>query len=150
MRHSVFLLFFLAFVGWVHQPAAGQAAVVAEITRLEEMEREAILKSDTATLHRLWGKDFVVHNPQNRVVTSRQAMARLRDGRIDYASFERTIEKITISGNVAVTMGQEILKPANKAENAGKTVTRRYTNVWMRTAGTWQMLARQATIIQVQ
>ncbi|HEX8330337.1 MAG TPA: nuclear transport factor 2 family protein [Hymenobacter sp.] len=149
MRLSFCLLLLVSIIG-LERPAWGQAAVIAEITKLENMEREAVLKHDTVALQRLWSKDFVVNNPQNMVSTYAQVMKRLRTGKIDYTSFDRTIEKISVTGDVAVTMGQEVLKPENLTDNTGKTVTRRFTNVWLRTGGTWQAIARQATVISVK
>lgn len=150
MRLSThFLLLALLIIG-LHGPALGQQAVEAEITKLENLEREAVIKADTVALLRLWSPDIIINNPQNRVSTLAQVMGRIRHGLIDYTSFDRTIEKMSVKGDVAVVMGQEVLKPEKKADYVGKTVTRRFTNVWVRTAGTWRLVARQATIVLVQ
>lgn len=130
--------------------AHAQASVEAEITRLEQLEKQAISKGDTATLFRLWTKNFVVNNPDNRVVTAQQVRAFMRTGKIDYGTFERIIEKVTIVDNVAIAMGHEITTPQRQTANAGKSVTRRYTDVWVRQAGTWHLAARQATNVLVQ
>jgi hypothetical protein len=46
-------------------------------------------------------------------------------------------------------MGLEILKPQADSQNAGKTVNRRFTNIWTRENGTWKLTVRQATIISI-
>jgi hypothetical protein len=46
-------------------------------------------------------------------------------------------------------MGLETLIPRGEAKNAGKTVKRRFTNIWMKQNEVWKMTARQATIISV-
>ena len=69
---------------------------------------------------------------------------------MNYASFERNIEKIAFNDNLAVVMGEEILKPQGIQVNAGKTVTRRFTNVWKYTNNSWSIIIRQATIIKVE
>ena len=47
-------------------------------------------------------------------------------------------------------MGEEKVKPQGKQNNAGKEVTRRFTNVWMYSNNNWSIIARQATIIKVE
>ncbi len=47
-------------------------------------------------------------------------------------------------------MGEEKIKPQGKQNNAGKLVTRRFTNVWMYSNNNWSIIARQATIIKVE
>jgi hypothetical protein len=47
-------------------------------------------------------------------------------------------------------MGSEIIRPQGQQINAGKVVTRRFTNVWMNSNNTWSIIARQATIIKVE
>ena len=96
----------------------------------------------------LWAKDYVVNNPDNQIVTVRQIMGFIRSGKIDYTSFERIIEKITFSGDVAVAMGHEVMEPESKPATLAKP--RRYTNVWVRQAGAWHLTARQATNVVVQ
>lgn len=125
-------LFLLAVTGLAtHGAAHAQQSATAEITKLEQQERQAVIKGDTTTLKRLWDKELVVNNPDGFIVTLPQIMGLIRSGKIDYTSFERTIEKITISGDLAIAMGREVVAPEKQTANAGKTVTRRYTNVWV-------------------
>ncbi len=46
-----------------------QNAAEAEIRKLEDAQREAFLKKDTATLFKLFSPDFVVNAPTNKVTT---------------------------------------------------------------------------------
>src|SRR5678815_5015944 len=122
----------------------------AEIRRLEVLEREAVLKSDSAALYgKLWSSNMVINTPANVVGTVEGTKAQLRSGNLSYLSFERNIEKITFNDNVAIVMGGEIIKPQGKQMNAGKTVSRRFTHVWMYKNNSWSIIARQATIIKV-
>jgi hypothetical protein len=76
--------------------------------------------------------------------------ALLRSGSLSYLSFERNIEKITFTDNVAIVMGGEIIKPQGQQVNAGKTVSRRFTHVWLYKNNSWSIIARQPTIIKVE
>ena len=122
-----------------------------EIRRLENLERESVLKFDSATLFgKIWSPKMVVNTPANIVGTVEGTKALLRSGNLNYLSFERNIEKITFYDNVAIVMGGEKVKPQGKQMNAGKIVSRRFTNVWMYSNNSWSIIARQATIIKVE
>jgi hypothetical protein len=120
------------------------------IKELEQKEAAAMLKGDTLTLSKMWSPNYVVNNPLNLVVDVKTIKWLIRNGKIDYTSFERVIDKITYTDNLAVVMGTEVVKPERKTENSGKTVNRRYTHVWMKTKGHWLLVARQATNVEVK
>ena len=123
----------------------------AEIRRLEILERESVLKGDSAALFdKIWSPNMVVNTPANIVGTVEGTKAILRSGGLNYLSFERNIEKIIFNDNIAITMGGEIIKPQGQQMNAGKTVSRRFTHVWLYKNNSWSIIARQATIIKVE
>ncbi len=120
-----------------------------EIRNLEKMEGEAFVKKDTATLFNLFSPQLVVNTPLNRVATLEDIKRLLRIGKIDLTSSGKNIEKITFINNMAVVMGQDIIKPQGAMEGAGKIVTRRYTDVWIKEESGWKLTVRQATNITV-
>jgi hypothetical protein len=123
----------------------------SEIRRLEDLERQSVLKSDsTALFDKIWSPQMIVNTPANVVGTVEGTKAHLRAGGLQYLSFERTIEKISLHDNVAIVMGGEVLKPQGKQLHAGKVVTRRFTHVWLYKNNLWSLVGRQATIIKVE
>ena len=123
----------------------------AEIRRLENLERESVMKGDSAPLfNKIWSPSMVINTPANTVGTVDGTKALLRSGRLSYLSFERTIEKITFNDNLAIVMGGEVIRPQGDQQHAGKTVSRRFTHVWMYKNNSWSIIARQATIIKVE
>ena len=123
----------------------------ADIRRLENLEKESVLKGDTATLYdKIWSPNMVVNTPANVVGTIEGTKTQLRAGNLSYLSFERNIEKITFTDNVAIVMGGEIIKPQGHQLNAGKTVSRRFTHVLLYRNNSWSIIARHATIIKVE
>jgi hypothetical protein len=131
--------------------AFSQDTSEAEIRNLEKLELDALLKKDTAALfHKYWSPTMVVNTPANRVGTVEETKKNLLAGRIDYTYMERNIEKITFNQNIAIVMGQEVLEPKGLTENVGKTVTRRFTNIWMKSNNKWSIVARQSTIISIR
>ncbi|MFT4024842.1 MAG: nuclear transport factor 2 family protein [Flavihumibacter sp.] len=122
-----------------------------EIRKLEQLELELMHKGDTATLlKKLWAKDYVVNNPANTVVTIPDILNLIRSGKIDYSTVERIVEKVTLTENIAISMGKEIITPQHATDNAGRKVTRRFTDVWIHTRNGWKLTARQATIVLVE
>ena len=58
----------------------------------------------------------------------------------------------TLTHTLVNMVGQSCrqIKPQGKQINAGKVVSRRFTNVWMYSNNSWSIIARQATIIKVE
>ncbi|UOE52504.1 nuclear transport factor 2 family protein [Mucilaginibacter sp. SMC90] len=140
----------IALLLLVTKASIAQNTVENQIRKLDQLEARATVSGDTITLQKLWSPGFVVNNPANVVVNVAQIRQLMKEGKIAYTTFSRVIEKVTITGPVAVTMGYEENEPEKATDNAGKKVTRRYTNVWLKEKGGWKIIARQATIIDVK
>jgi hypothetical protein len=151
MRKFTTKVLVVAFIlGLIHTSSLAQQVNETFIRNLDNSELEAVLKGDSLALFdKIWSPNMVVNTPANRVGTVEGTKIALRTGKLDYSSFERTIEKITIFGNVGIVMGQEIVKPQRNNDNVGKTITRRFTNIWMNENNVWHMVARQATVISI-
>ncbi len=130
--------------------ALSQTTEDQTIRKLEDSLREAFLRKDTSVLVKLYAPEFVVNSPYNRVSTLKDILANINQGKDNRESFERTIEKITFVENIAIVMGQEKLVPVAPAANAGKTIKRRCTNIWMKNGTGWRLVARQSTVISVE
>jgi hypothetical protein len=116
------------------------------IRKLEDAERQAILKSDTVQLSKLMSRKIVVQNPENAIVGYNQIMDRIKSGKINYSIFERRIDTISFINGIAIVMGEETLIPKTDTQ-PGKILKRRFTNMWTKENGSWQLTARQATIV---
>jgi len=150
MKRHLSLLSFTLFIACIANVSA-QDAKENEIRRLENLERESVLKSDSTILFdKIWSPKMVVNTPANVVGTVEGTKQLLRTGSLHYLSFERNIEKITFNDDLAIVMGGEIIKPQGTQPNAGKTVSRRFTHVWKFSNKSWSIIARQATIIKVE
>ncbi|MCI4348567.1 MAG: hypothetical protein L3J97_08135 [Thermoplasmata archaeon] len=49
---------------------------------------------------------------------------------LQYSTFERHREATVSRRNCAVTMGHEIVVPTGNVPNSGRTINRRYTNIY--------------------
>jgi len=116
-----------------------------EIRNLEERERIAMLKHDTVTLQKMWATNFTVNAPFNRVLLSRQElMDMVNKGAIQFTSFSRDIEQVVVKKNIAVTMGSEQVVFTGNVPQAGQTIKRRFTNIWLKQNGVWTLTFRHA------
>jgi ketosteroid isomerase-like protein len=130
--------------GLVSAQSAKQKVVIEqEIRRLDVAHADAVLRGDSAALDKLWTEDFTVNNPFNEI----DRADRIRTGAVTYSSFVREPEAVLIHGETVIVMGRETVVPKGTSPDAGKTINRRYTNIWMKRAGTWRLVARHASVI---
>lgn len=129
-------------------PARGEAPAMAQHVReLDSAEARAMLAADLEELDRLWSDRLVVNAPDHVVKEKRQVLEAVRGGRIRYASFERTVERVVLDGDVAVTMGGEVVVPVGDRPDAGRRLSRRYSHVWRRVGEAWSLIARHANLV---
>jgi ketosteroid isomerase-like protein len=118
------------------------------IRSLEEQEVIAVLNEDIPALERLWSDQMVVNNPQNGITATRaDVIDRVRRGLIRYSSFERRIEALRFSGDVAIVMGAETVVRKGGPPGSDAPIHRRFTNIWKRSGSTWHSIARHANVV---
>lgn len=127
------------------QRAKQNDALEQEIRKLEQAQINALLRDDVAAMKRNWAKDYVVNNPFNEAVDASKGP--IQAGTLTYSSFIREIERILIHGNTVIVMGREAVVPKGTSADAGKTINRRFTNIWMKRNGKWLLTARHASVI---
>lgn len=147
------LLLFAAIIGLVFTGQAkgqgtdtGSNSSVEKVVReLDRAEADAVLRSDYSILDELWSPDYTVNNPRNNVAKADKGP--IRTGARFYSSFVREIESVQIHGNTAIVMGRETVVPKGTAADAGATIHRRYTNIWLKEGDKWLLTARHANVI---
>jgi hypothetical protein len=120
-------------------------SVEQQIRRLEQAQVDLLLRNDVDGMQKSWSKDYVVNNPFNQVVDANAGP--IRRGQLTYSSFVRNIERVIVHGNTAIVMGSETVVPTDRSPDAGKTIQRRFTDVWMSGGGQWLLTARHASVI---
>lgn len=125
------------------QSSKQKAAIEQEVRKLDLLHADAVLRGDLAALDRLWTEDFKVNNPFNQI----DKADRIRTGAVTYSSFVREPESIQIHGHTVIVMGRETVVPKDNSPDAGTTINRRYTNIWMMRKGKWRLVARHASVI---
>ena len=134
----------LALIFSAHaQTTVKEQELVAEIKSIDQAELEAFLAKDIGALEKYWSEDFTVNAPNNKILKRKDVLDLLRNGILDYESYERHVEVVLPHGDTVTVMGSETVKSRGKEQ----TVQRRATNIWMKQNGKWQLLARHASII---
>ena len=127
------------------QEAGDNSALREEIRKLELAHADAVFHGDAAALDTLMDDSVTVNHPTNRIVREKKELLDLiHKGVIRYTSFERFPEMFLFFRDMVVVMGSENVVPAKGAPNAGRTLQRRYTNVWMKRDGHWRLTVRHA------
>jgi ketosteroid isomerase-like protein len=142
---KIIVLSYLFFYGY--NVFAQDKTIETEIKNLEQNEARAVLDKDTVTLKKLWDKDYVVNNPENKIVLAKPNSVDRPVLQRQRTSFTREVENIIINGNVAIAMGKETVVSMEDPSKTGQTVERRYTNIWMKKDGSWKLVARHANRI---
>jgi ABC-type amino acid transport substrate-binding protein len=110
-----------------------------------------IVEEDAQAQQAFMHQKYLLNGPANIVRRKPEVVAMLARGDIASDSFTRNVEAVAITENVGVVMGSEIVTPAVNSElgrlHPGRTLQRRYTNVFLWEGGRWRFLARQASIV---
>ena len=120
--------------------------IEAEIKNLEQAEVKALQDKDTNTIKKIWDKDYIVNNPENKIVLAKPNPLDRPVMQKTKVSFTREVENVLVNGEIAISMGNETVVPADDS-NQVQTIKRRYTNIWMKKDGSWKLVARHANII---
>jgi ketosteroid isomerase-like protein len=128
--------------------AAPRVSLEQTIRNLDLAAAKAVLEHDEKGIARYFAANSVTNNPRNGLTKgSSGVIETAKAGLIEYYKFERSVESVQIIGNTAITMGQETITVKNQMNGPGAQYDRRYTNVWMRSGRTWQIVARHASNI---
>ena len=117
---------------------------------MEQLQVQGILEQDSTIIRKILANDLIVNAPSNTVVDLNMAMDALKQGYINYSSYEQQIDTIKIVENIGIVMGLEIVMPTGLTGNVGNTEKRRFTDIWMYKNKEWKMIARQATNIPIE
>jgi hypothetical protein len=144
---SLFLLTSIVVVApeTLFAQGATQSPVEQQIRALEQTQVDLLLRNDVAGMEKNWSKDLIVNNPFNQVVDA--SAGPVRRGQLTYSSFVRNIERVLVHDHTAVVMGSETVVPSGQSADAGKTIRRRFTDVWINEHGRWLLIARHASVI---
>ena len=126
------------------KPTQGDPA--EEVRQMQKRYADAIQKSDTAALGKIWADDYTFTNGTGQLVTKAQRLANLRTGATNVQSADETDVQVRVYGRDASVLTSRVTL---KAQYSGKEGSGAYRNtaVWVKTPAGWQMAANQITLI---
>lgn len=122
------------------------SSVEQEIRKLEAASREATLKNDAAALNQLLADSWMNTNAGGTVTTKSQLMEILKTNPFKFISIENDDVKVRIYGDAAVVTGRSKSTRVGR-DNALVTGEVRFTRVYAKPEGRWQVVAAQSTPI---
>jgi ketosteroid isomerase-like protein len=115
------------------------------VMEMEEALRVAISKGDAKAYGRIVGDDYVFTNQDAVMRTKAQMVSAYESGSIKYESVKFDDLKVYAYGDTAVVTGRSTVK----GTDGGKDISGqyRYTRVYVKRQGRWQLVATQTTTI---
>ena len=113
------------------------------IRQLEDRRFRAMVEADAAALEELLADSMIYTHSSATTDGKASYIAGVRSKKWQYRKIERPVEEIQVYGDTAVVAGQvriDIL-----VEGQPKIMNSRYTDVWVKGAKGWQMVAWQST-----
>lgn len=122
------------------------ASVEVLIRRMEEDGRQATLKNDVEATQGLLGDDWMNTNSNGTVTTKPQLLALLKSSPFSFVSIEDDDVMIRAYEGAAVVTGRSVRK---RSGQDGKVIAQqfRFTRVYAKRDGRWQVVAAQSTPI---
>lgn len=121
-------------------------SVTEQIQQLEEVLRQAMLNSDVDALTNLIADDLIFADPASQLVSKAADIQNYRSGRLKMTALvpaERIIRLLNEAAVVSVLMNV-------KGNYAGQPFAGqyRYTRVWERKDGAWQIIAGHVSLMR--
>jgi ketosteroid isomerase-like protein len=117
----------------------------AEVRAHEDRRFQAMVAGDGAALEKLLHDGLVYTHSSASVDSKASFVEAVVSRRSGYQKIERPEEKIQVYGDSAVVTGRARIELQNASGH--RTLNLRYTDVWVKSAGAWQMVAWQSTAI---
>ncbi len=121
----------------------GESDDLLELSRLEKVWNDAYIRGDVVALDQLWGDDLIVTMTEMTVMTKSEALGLSRSGRLKFPRYETSDIRIRVYNDAAVVTGR--LQRTRKISGRSVDDDWRFTKVYVRRAGRWQVVAWQAS-----
>ena len=128
---------------------AGQAqeAVKKELTDLEYKMNEATVKKDRAFLERAYADDYYCIHSNGVGMNKAKELAETMSASSAWTDFKLDDLAIRLYGDVAILTARLTLKGTAKGFKPG---ARRFTDIFVRRGGRWQLVGCQSTLVPTQ
>ena len=115
-----------------------------ELMRLEQAYNDAQVKRDRATLEHLWADDYMYTHSNGAVMTKAQDIDDTMSGEMAWRAARLDEMKVRRYGDVAVVTGRLVMEGRAVQYASGP---RRFTDIFVRRNGRWQLVGGQTTMV---
>lgn len=120
----------------------------SELLKLESQIAQAVVRRDVAFVQRVWGDDFFYTGVRGETKTKKDIVAELESGELRFERLQFDDQRVRMYGETAVVTGRATTKGRGpQGEISGQF---RYTRVYVRRSGQWQLVAFQGTPIAAE
>ncbi len=118
------------------------------IRQLDSERIQAQIGADTVALNRIYADDFIGIGPSGTVRTKSQVISDFTSGGLKFQSITTDDVQVRVYGNTAVETGRSTMIGQDK----NKVVPRdnRFTRVWVKLHGNWQLVANHYSLLITQ
>ncbi|MFP5264994.1 MAG: DUF4440 domain-containing protein [Blastocatellia bacterium] len=122
-------------------PAAGPSAAEQELLKVERAWLDAYLNRDAAAMEQIESDDFTITHADGRVITRAEEIANLKKAPAGDSSVSFSTEntRVRLYGDTAILTGVFVYKSKDSTERS------RYTDVYVKRNGRWQVVASHLT-----
>ena len=117
----------------------------AEIRNLERIRYDAVKNQDFETFSELCHPDLVYTHSNGERDSLQSYLHKCRTGTYIYHRIEHPVERVVVTGDVAVVVGQ--MHADITASGKEVRLTNSSLAVWVRVDGAWKLLAYQPTVL---
>ena len=120
------------------------SSVEQAIRQLDKERIQAQISAEAVALDRIYADDFIGVGPSGTVRTKPQVISDFTSGNLKFQSITTDEVQVRVYENTAVETGLSTMVGQDK----GKTVPRdtRFTRVWIKQQGRWQLVANHYSI----
>lgn len=125
---------------------SGDQETIREVIEMERQAREATLRRDADFPQRTLADDYVAITPLGTVTTKQDTVSARKSRQLRYDTIDVTDMVVRIYGDTAVVTARADVKGHQLGEDFSGPY--RYTRVWVKKTGHWQVVSYQATVTQ--
>jgi ketosteroid isomerase-like protein len=124
------------------QTANRNSKAEREVAKVNEEYDEAIVRRDAGAYERILADDFIFTNFDGEVSNKTQELEKIKSGDLKFEFGRSDDVRIKIYGKTAVVTARFTAKGQSKSKDF--TVLERYTAVFVKRKGRWQLVAEQS------
>ncbi len=147
MKLRLSLLLALCFVLSAFNPSAAQTKAdpaTAKILALEAKWNDAYKRNDAAGMESVLADDFIITVEDGTTFSKTGYLAHTADSALHLQISEMSDFRVRMHGNIAIVTGAYHEKGTSKERPYESR--HRFTDVWMKTNGSWQVIASHYSI----